>query len=110
MPYDEALADRVRELVSARADVKELKMFGGVGFTLAGNMAVGVRGDDLLVRLADEDAERALSEDGVRPFEMGSRRQPKGWVLVGPERLADEAGLSEWVDAGADYATSLPPK
>jgi hypothetical protein len=104
--YDEGLADRVRELISARADVKELKMFGGVGFTLAGNMAVGVRGDDLLVRLAD----RALSEDGVRPFEMGSRRQPKGWVLVGPERLADEAGLSEWVDAGADYATSLPPK
>ncbi len=110
MAYDEALADRVRELISARTDVKEIKMFGGLGFTLGGNMAVGVRGDDLLVRLADEDAQRALSEEGVRPFEMGSRRQPKGWVLVGPERLSDDAGLGEWVDAGADHASSLPAK
>ena len=46
-----------------------------------------MRGDELLVRLSEEDAERALSEDGVHPFEMGSRRQPRGWVQVAPERL-----------------------
>ena len=110
MAYDEELAGRVRDLISARADVTEKKMFGGIAFLLAGNMAVGVRGDDLLVRLAEEDAARALSEDGVKPFEMGSRRQPKGWVLVEPERISDDAGLGEWVDVGADYAASLPAK
>ena len=108
--YDEALADRVRDLISARGDVTEKKMFGGIAFLLGGNMAVGVRGEDLLVRLAGEDAEDALSEDGVRPFEMGSRRRPKGWVLVGPERVSDQAGLAEWVDVGADHAASLPAK
>jgi TfoX/Sxy family transcriptional regulator of competence genes len=110
MAYDEGLAERVRNLISARAGVTEKKMFGGIAFLLGGNMAVGVRGDDLLVRLDEEDAERALTEDGVRPFEMGSRRQPKGWVLVGPERISDPAGLAEWVDVGADYAASLPAK
>jgi len=110
MAYDEALADRVRDLISTRADVTEKKMFGGIAFMLVGNMAVGVRGDDLLVRLSEEDAQRALSEEGVRPFEMGGLRQPKGWVLVGGERISDDAGLSEWVDAGADYAASLPAK
>jgi TfoX/Sxy family transcriptional regulator of competence genes len=110
MAYDEALADRVREVISARAEVSEKEMFGGIAFLLAGNMAVGVRGDDLLVRLAQEDAEKALAEEGVRPFEMGARRRPKGWVLVGPERLSDDSSLAEWVDVGADYAASLPAK
>ena len=110
MAYDEELADRVRDLISGREDVTEKQMFGGTAFLLAGNMAVGVRGEDLLVRLSEEDARKALAEDGVRPFEMGSRRRPKGWALVGPERLSDDADLGEWIDAGADYAASLPPK
>ena len=110
MAYDEELAERVRNLISARSDVTEKKMFGGIAFLLAGNMAVGVRGEDLLVRLAEEDAQRALAEEGVRPFEMGSRRQPKGWVLVGPQRISDDAGLGEWIHVGADYAASLPAK
>jgi len=110
MAYDEALADRVRELISARADISEKEMIGGIAFLLAGNMAVGVRGDDLLVRLPQEDAETALAEEGVRPFEMGGARKPKGWVLVGPERLSDDSSLAEWVDVGADYAASLPAK
>src|SRR5690349_4184231 len=110
MAYDEQLADRVRNLISDRADVSEKQMFGGIAFLVGGNMAVGVRGEELLVRLTEEDAEKALSEDGVKPFEMGSRRQPKGWVLVEPEGVSDESGLGEWVDAGADYASSLPAK
>ena len=110
MAYDEALADRVRELVSARSDVSEKEMFGGIAFLVGGNMAVGVRGDDLLVRLPQEDAETALAEEGVRPFEMGAGRRPKGWVIVEAERITDDSSLGEWVDVGADYAASLPPK
>ncbi|MFL5906239.1 MAG: TfoX/Sxy family protein [Solirubrobacterales bacterium] len=108
MPYDEALADRVRELISARADVKELKMFGGVGFTVGGNMAVGVIKEDLIVRLDPGDAEKALAEDGVREFDFTGRPMT-GWIFVAPERTSDD-GLTEWVEAGADYAASLPPK
>jgi TfoX/Sxy family transcriptional regulator of competence genes len=109
MAYDEALADRVRETISARAEVKELKMFGGVGFTIAGNMAVGVIKEDLIVRLDPGDAEKAVSEEGVREFDFTGRSM-KGWIFVSPERTGDDAGLAEWVEAGADYAASLPPK
>jgi TfoX/Sxy family transcriptional regulator of competence genes len=110
MAYDEELAERVRNLISVRPEVNEMRMFGGIAFTIAGNMALGVRGDDLLVRLSEEDAEKALPEEGVHPFEMGQRRKPKGWVLVAPERTADDAGLGEWVEVGADYAAALPAK
>jgi len=107
--YDEALADRARELLSARAEISERKMFGGIAFMVAGNMACGVMGEDLIVRLGDEEAAKALAEEGVRPFDFTGRPM-KTTVYVSPERTADDAGLSEWVEAGADYAASLPPK
>jgi TfoX/Sxy family transcriptional regulator of competence genes len=109
MAYDEGLADRIRDLLSARDDVTERKMFGGIAFMVAGNMAMGVSGDELMVRLDPADSEKALTEQGVRVFDMTGRPM-KGWILVSPERTADEAGLSEWVEAGADYAASLPAK
>lgn len=109
MAFDEALADRIRDVLSARADVSERKMFGGVAFMVAGNMACGVLGEDLIVRLGDEEAEKALDEDGVRPFDF-TGRPTKTTVYVGQERTAEGAGLTEWVEAGADHAASLPAK
>ena len=96
-------------MISARGDIKELKMFGGVGFTIAGNMAVGVIKQELIVRLDPGDAEKALREDGVREFDLTGRPM-KGWIFVSPERTAEGADLAEWVEAGADYAASLPRK
>jgi TfoX/Sxy family transcriptional regulator of competence genes len=107
--YDQALADRVRELISTRSRVSERKMFGGIAFMVGGNMAVGVSGDELMVRLDPADGEKALTEEGVRVFDMTGRPM-KGWILVAPDRTSDEAGLAEWVEVGADYAASLPPK
>ncbi len=109
MAYDEELAERVRDVLSARSEVSERKMFGGIAFMLAGNMACGVLGEKLIVRLGDEEGEKALAEDGVRPFDFTGKPM-KGIVYVAPDRTSDDAGLPEWVDAGADYAASLPPK
>jgi TfoX/Sxy family transcriptional regulator of competence genes len=107
--YDEDLAQRVRDLLAARADVTERKMFGGIAFMLAGNMACGVLGEDLIVRLGEEEGRKALNEEGVRPFDFTGRPM-KNIVYVSPELTSDDAGLAEWVDAGADYASSLPAK
>ena len=43
----------------------------------------------------------------MRVAEMGSRRM-RGWVFVAAERILEDEGLASWVDAGADYAASLP--
>jgi hypothetical protein len=107
--YDEALADRMRDLLSVREGFSERKMFGGIGFMLNGNMACGVSGDELMVRLDAQEGEKALAEDHVRAFDMTGRPM-KGWVLVGPEATVSDEGLAGWVDAGAGFAASLPPK
>jgi TfoX/Sxy family transcriptional regulator of competence genes len=109
MAYDEDLAERVRNVVSVRADVTERKMFGGIAFMVARNMACGVMGEDLIVRLGDEEAKKALNEEGVRPFDFTGHPM-KTTVYVSPERTRDDRELAEWVDAGADYASSLPSK
>jgi TfoX/Sxy family transcriptional regulator of competence genes len=109
MAYDEELADRIREQLASRSDVTERKMFGGIAFMVAGNMACGVLGEDLIVRLGEEDGEKALAEEGVRPFDFTGKPM-KNIVYVSPECTADDDALSEWVDAGADFAASLPSK
>jgi TfoX/Sxy family transcriptional regulator of competence genes len=109
MAFDEELADRVRNLLGPRPEISERKMFGGIAFMVAGNMACGVLGEDLIVRLNEDESEKALAEDGVRPFDFTGKPM-KNIVYVSPERTADDAGLAEWVETGADFAASLPPK
>ena len=109
MAYDEELAERVRGLVSVRDNITEKRMFGSNCFLVGGNLAVCVRKDELLVRLDPEDAETAIAEEGVRVAEMGSRRM-KGWVFISAERVSEDDGLAEWVEAGATFAASLPSK
>src|SRR4051812_27781097 len=110
MAYDEALAERIRPLVDARGDVTERKMFGGIAWMLQGNMACGVIGDDVCVRMAPEDAEQALREPQTRQFEMMAGRPAKNMVVVDGAAVAEEDALARWVNAGADFALSLPPK
>lgn len=109
MPYDEGLADRVRSALADRPNLTERKMFGGIGFMLSGNMATGVHSDELIVRLDPEEWERALGEPGVRMFDMTGRPMA-GWLLVEPKVTKTDDGLRGWVDRGAAFAESLPPK
>ena len=53
MAYDEGLAQRIREALGEIPGLVEKKMFGGVGFMMAGNMACGVNKNDLIVRVGD---------------------------------------------------------
>jgi hypothetical protein len=41
MAVDDALADRIREILAPRAELSERRLFGGIAFMLGGNMACG---------------------------------------------------------------------
>lgn len=111
MPYSLAQAERVREIVGRRAGLAEKEMFGGIAFLLGGNMAVGVHGEELIVRVAPNQTASLLREPGARPFDLsGSGRTPAGWLLVGPAGTRSDAALRAWVGRGIAYASSLPKK
>jgi len=111
MPYSQAQADRVRSILGGQPGITEKEMFGGIAFLLGGNMAVGVHGEDLIVRVQPSETEALLREPGAKPFDLsGSRGPPAGWLLVSPAGTRTEAGLRTWVGRGVAYAISLPKK
>jgi TfoX/Sxy family transcriptional regulator of competence genes len=108
--YDEDLAGRVRTLLRDRHDVDERRMFGGIGYLVAGNMCCGVHGEQLIVRLDPAEADELIgSERGARPFDLTGRPM-RGWLFVDPVATAEEDDLARWVRRGEAFAATLPPK
>jgi TfoX/Sxy family transcriptional regulator of competence genes len=110
MAYDEALADRIRELISGEPLLTEQKMFGGLGFMVGGNMAVAASSKGgILVRVDPEEGERLIATTAAHPMEMRGREM-SGWLRVDGADVASDDALEEWVRRGAAYAGSLPAK
>ena len=84
MAFDETLAARIRKNLARKKGIEEKKMFGGIIFMLNGNMLVGVWKDSLIVRLGEEQGEKALLEPHVKPFDITGKSM-KGWAMVTPE-------------------------
>lgn len=110
MAYDEDLADRIRELISAGAGVSERRMFGGLAFLIDGHLAVAAssRGG-MMVRVEPAQAPRLYGRPHVHPLEMRGV-ELKGWLHVEHEGLRTRRQLRPWVFRGVAYAGSLPPK
>src|SRR2546428_10638789 len=111
MTYSEAQAARVRKELGGRSGIVEKQMFGGIAFLLGGNMAVGVHGEDLIVRVDPAQTSALLREPGAKPFDLsGSRGPPAGWLFVSPPGYRARAGLPTRVGRGTADASSLPKK
>jgi hypothetical protein len=109
MAYDEGLAQRIRELVGDLPGLSEMKAFGGLSFLLNGNMAVGVIKDELMVRVGPDIFDQAVASPHARPFDMTGKPM-KGWILVDPQGLGEDADLARWIEQGIAFAQTLPPK
>ncbi len=108
MAFDRKLAERVRGVLGTEG-VVEKKMFGGLCFMVNDAMAVGVEKDRLMVRVGPDAHDRALSMKHAMPMDFTGRPM-KGLVFVDPAGLKNKAALKKWVDMGATFARSLPPK
>lgn len=110
MPYDEELADRMRELLGGESGLVEKKMFGGLAFLIGGNMAVAASGQGgVLVRVDPARSDGLVATTNARLMEMRGRRM-QGWLRVAPDDVRTKRQLAKWVGLGATYARSLPAK
>lgn len=111
MAYDEVLAGRIRAAVEAAAGptgFREIKMFGGLCWTVNTHMAVGTGADDLMVYVGKGGVDEAL-DNGARLATMGERTMG-GVVLVAAADLPDSASLDAWVGPAVERAQAKPPK
>ena len=110
MPYSEALAARIRSFLEGQEGLVEKKMFGGIGWTIRGNMACGAHKDGrLMIRCGREDFPGFIAEAGADAMKRGATPMT-GWVLVDPEGLVEDTALHHWLARGRDYAAGLPAK
>jgi hypothetical protein len=109
MAYDATLADRMRPYLLPRPGVTERAMFGGIGFLLHGNMCCGIWKDELIVRMAPEDAAKAFKEKHARPMDVTGTPM-KGWVMVSPPGIRKDADLYGWIDRAVAFVSGLPKK
>jgi hypothetical protein len=109
MAYDQRIADEIRTAIGAHPGLTEREMFGGIVFMINGNMALGLSGDELMVRVGKEAHDDATSRPGARTFDMGARPM-RGWVGVSREGFSTEEDLASWVEWGVSFAESFPPK
>jgi TfoX/Sxy family transcriptional regulator of competence genes len=110
VPYDEDLANRLREMLAEEDGITERRMFGGLAFLLHGNMSVSASGrGGLLVRVDPAQTDAALERPHVTLMDMGGRVM-EGWLRVGPEGLRSRRELASWVRPSLEYVRSLPPK
>jgi TfoX/Sxy family transcriptional regulator of competence genes len=108
--YDEDLADRIRDVLADEPDLTEKKMFGGLAFLIAGNMAVAASGrGGLMVRVDPDKGDDLVAKSNARPMEMRGRAM-SGWLRVDTDDVRQRRQLVTWVKRGASYAKSLPPK
>ena len=109
MAFDQTLAQRIRSTLADDERLTERRMFGGIAFMIAGNMAVGIVREDLMVRVGPDRHEAALAEPHVRPMDFAGRPS-RGIVFVAPPGTASDADLERWIRSGVTVAGSLPPK
>jgi TfoX/Sxy family transcriptional regulator of competence genes len=108
--YDEELAGRIRELLAGERELTEKKMFGGLAFLIGGNMAIAASGQGgILVRVDPAESDELVATTSAHPMEMRGREM-HGWLRVEADDVRTKPRLAKWVETGAAYARSLPPK
>lgn len=110
MAYDEELAGRIREavesVVGSPEGYREIKMFGGLCWTVNTHMTVGAGDGGLMVHVGKDGMQAAL-EQGARPATMGQRTMG-GVVLLAGEDLPDDQSLADWVRPAVERAQARP--
>jgi TfoX/Sxy family transcriptional regulator of competence genes len=107
MTVDE-LAAAVRAALSKGGTVREVKMFGGTGFMLNGNLVAAASKRGLLARVGNDREHDALQLAGTRVMEMRGRTM-HGYIRVAPEALTDSA-LKALLRLALAFGKTLAPK
>ena len=110
MAYDDELAERIREHLDRALGVSEKKMFGGLAFLVGGHMAIAASDQGgAMVRVDPAQSDHLVDTTNAQVAVMRGRPMT-GWLRVSLEDLGTEPQLARWVDLGAAYARSLPPR
>lgn len=102
MPYDEKLADRIREALTGQRKIEEKKMFRGMCFMVNGKMCVCVSADDMMCRVDPELYESLMERNGVRPM-IHNGKTMKGFVYVSQDVIKSKKDFDYWIELSLEF-------
>jgi hypothetical protein len=104
MPYDLLVADRIRNLLTARGVYfTDKSMMGGRLFQVDEKMLCGIHtdkkhGDDLLMaRIGEEAYPAEIEKDETLPMDFTGRPM-RGYIFVVRDGFSDDDALGYWLD------------
>ena len=107
-PTDDAKA-AFKALVPSDATVALRPMFGNLAAFVNGNLFTGLFGEDLFVRLPDDERARLMAAGG-RAFEPMAGRPMTGYVLLPQGWRQDPKSARQQIARALTWTGSLPPK
>lgn len=106
MAIDEKVATYVRDALADATAVSEVKMFGGIGFMLNGNMVAAASHRGLLLRVGAASMPEALAR-GAEQMVMNGRTM-KDYARV--TETLDGRSVQRWLRLARAFVETLPPK
>lgn len=108
MPDNFDITAAVRHALAKAGTLREVRMFGGIGFMLNGNLASMVSKRGLLVRVGQDRVDQALAQPGTRPMIMRGRPM-EGYVFVDSPDLTEAVG-NALLNLARAFVQTLPRK
>jgi TfoX/Sxy family transcriptional regulator of competence genes len=97
------------KLVPPDPAVTTRPMFGNLSGFVNGNMFCGLFGEDLFVRVSDDDQAK-IRKQGGRPFEPMPGRAMTGYVVVAAGWQKKPEAARAWVVTSLSWSRQLPAK
>ena len=97
------------KLVRDEPTVSMRPMFGNLAAFVNGNMFSGLFGEDLFLRLPDDQA-APIRKQGGRDFEPMPGHAMKGYVMVPTTWSSKPAATKTWIAAALAFTRAMPPK
>lgn len=96
-----AVRDALAERLGAQVDVDERTLFGCHAFMVDSKLCLGVKGEELLVRLPPQQHDTVAETPGARPLDP--RGGMAGYFWLEPSAYATRAQWRHWIGAALAY-------
>ncbi len=109
--FSPGLVQALRDALAGRTDVQEREMFGCLCFMVDAKICLGIKRDELLVRLPPARHEEFLEMPGVR--ELSPRGGMLGFFFIDPDGYARRAQWEFWIHQALAFnpqARATPPR
>ena len=102
MPYDEKLANRIRERFAGLDNVEEKEMMGGLTFMYNNKMCVGIIKDELMCRIDPSIHEAAVGKPGCRTMDF-TKRPMMAYIMIDETGMKSKKDFDYWINLSLDF-------